>query len=152
MSAGEGHRTGIDTKSWSNETRWGGCCPLSPHPPGARQCSKGSRVRLRAGKLLVSQLIAEGSSCCRSPWFCQTFPCGCLGTEKASQSLSRQCGWKAQSSAGMGFPVLCNLRTYGRWWVSPKGHWFKSLQQEEGPIPDVARRDSLPQGYAGILD
>ena len=52
----------------------------------------------------------------------------------------------------MVLPVLCNLRAYGQWWVSPKGHWFKPLRQEGGPVPDVTRTDSPPQAYTSILD
>lgn len=59
-------------------------------------------------------LAAESSSFCQNPWFCQVFPCDCLGTKKASRSLSRRCAWKDESSAGMGFPFLCNLRADGR--------------------------------------
>lgn len=52
----------------------------------------------------------------------------------------------------MGFPVQRNWSAYGQRWVSAKAHWFKPLRQEEGPVPDVARSDSPPQGCAGTLD
>jgi len=70
VSTGGERRVGMDTKLWSGETKWGGCCLLSPQPPGARQHGKAGRGGLCTGKLLVSQLAAEGSSCCQRPWYC----------------------------------------------------------------------------------